>query len=71
MHSYATITDSVILDGVDVGRHATVRRAIIDKNVAIPERASVGVDHEHDRARGFHITESGIVVVGKGQRVPR
>ncbi len=71
VHSYATITDSVILDGVELGRRATVQRAIIDKNVSIPEGASVGVDHEHDRARGFHITESGIVVVGKGQEVPR
>ncbi len=71
VHSYATITDSVILDGVELGRRATVQRAIIDKNVSIPEGASVGVDHEHDRARGFHITESGIVVVGKGQEVRR
>ncbi len=70
VHSYATITDSVILDAVDVGRSAVIQRAIIDKNVVVPPHASIGVDHDHDRARGFHVTESGIVVVGKGQSVP-
>ncbi len=70
VHSYASVMDSVILDGVDVGRHANVRRAILDKNVVVPEYATIGVDHEHDRARGFTVTESGITVVGKGQSVP-
>jgi glucose-1-phosphate adenylyltransferase len=35
----------------------------------IPEGCQIGFDHEHDRARGFHVTESGIVVIGKGQTV--
>jgi glucose-1-phosphate adenylyltransferase len=47
-----------------------VRRAILDKNVVIPEGARIGMDAEEDRARGFHVTESGITVIGKGQRVP-
>ena len=70
VHSYASIVDSVILDGVDVGRYATIRRAIVDKNVIVPEHAEIGVDHVHDRARGFHVTESGITVIGKGQVIP-
>ncbi|MEO3935366.1 glucose-1-phosphate adenylyltransferase [Dermatophilaceae bacterium Soc4.6] len=69
VHSYASISDSVILDGVDVGRYATIRRAIVDKNVVVPEHAEIGVDHDHDRARGFWVTESGLTVVGKGQTV--
>ncbi|MDQ2756540.1 MAG: glucose-1-phosphate adenylyltransferase [Actinomycetota bacterium] len=69
VHSYASITDSVILDGVDVGRYATIRRSIVDKFVVVPEHAEIGVDHDHDRARGFWVTESGITVVGKGQKV--
>jgi glucose-1-phosphate adenylyltransferase len=69
VHSYANIQDSVLLDSVTVNRHAQVRRAIIDKNVVIPEGCQIGFDHEHDRARGFHVTESGIVVIGKGQTV--
>ena len=68
-HSWSSVTDSVLLDNVQVGRHATIRRAIIDKNVVIPEGATIGMDHEHDRARGFDVTESGITVIGKGQRV--
>lgn len=71
VHSYASIQGSVLLDGVEVGRHAQIRRAIVDKNVVIPEGCQIGIDHEHDRARGFHVTDTGIVVVGKGQTVTR
>ena len=71
VHSYGSIQGSVLLDGVEVNRHAQIRRAIIDKNVVIPEGCQIGIDHEHDKARGFHVTETGIVVVGKGQLVTR
>jgi len=70
VHSYATISESVLLDDVEVGRYAVIRRAIIDKNVQVPEYCRIGVDHHYDRARGFHVTENGIVVIGKGQKVP-
>jgi glucose-1-phosphate adenylyltransferase len=70
IHSFATISDSVLLDGVDVGRSATVQRAILDKNVRVPEGVSIGVDREADLARGFMVTDSGITVVGKGQLIP-
>jgi glucose-1-phosphate adenylyltransferase len=46
-----------------------VRRAILDKDVVIEEGAEVGIDLARDRARGFTVTESGLVVVGKGVRV--
>jgi glucose-1-phosphate adenylyltransferase len=70
VRSWSTVSDSVLMDNVDIGRHAVVRRAILDKNVVIPEGARIGMDAEEDRARGFHVTESGITVIGKGQRVP-
>ena len=66
LHSWAQVTDSVLMDGVHVNRYAQVHRAILDKNVIVPERARVGLDHEHDLARGFTITESGVTVVPKG-----
>ena len=69
MHSYTEIDSSVILDGVQIGRHCRIQRAVIDKNVVIPEGTSIGYDRERDVARGFSVTESGITVVGKGQLV--
>jgi glucose-1-phosphate adenylyltransferase len=62
VHTGALVEDSIILDNCDVGRHAKIRRAILDKNVRIPEHATIGHDPEQDR-RLHHVTESGIVVV--------
>jgi glucose-1-phosphate adenylyltransferase len=67
VHSRATVEDSVLLDGVDVGRDAIVRRAIIDKNVKVPRGARVGVNPDEDRARGFTLSDNGIVVIGKDE----
>ncbi|MCI9887702.1 glucose-1-phosphate adenylyltransferase [Micrococcales bacterium 31B] len=69
LHSWSQVSDSVLMDGVQVGRHAQIHRAIIDKNVIVPPRASIGLDPELDRKRGFFVTESGITVVGKDQLV--
>ncbi len=63
VHSGAVVEDSVILDNCDIGRRAKVRRAILDKNVRVPEEAVIGLDLERDRMH-HHVTESGIVVVG-------
>ena len=68
VNSYADVRRSVLLDEVEVGRHAKVQNAIIDKNVRVPPGVSVGYDIEADRARGFTITENGIVVVPKSYK---
>jgi glucose-1-phosphate adenylyltransferase len=68
VHSHATIEGSVLFPGVDVGRAAVVRNAIVDKNVRIAAGAQIGVDPETDRAR-FAVSDGGIVVVGKGATV--
>lgn len=66
VHSYSAVRDCVLLDGVDVGRHCQLDRVIVDKGVRVPAGMRLGVDDEEDRARGLHVTESGITVVGKG-----
>ncbi len=67
--SWARVERSVILHNTRIGRRAVVRNAILDKNVVVIQGASVGVDKEHDRARGFVVSPGGITVVGKGQVV--
>jgi glucose-1-phosphate adenylyltransferase len=69
VNSYAQVSDSILFNQVEVGRHAKIKRAIIDKNVEIPAGVEIGYDHEADRARGFTVTESGIVVIGKSDSV--
>jgi glucose-1-phosphate adenylyltransferase len=67
VNSWAHVQDSILFEGVTVGRHSKIRRAIIDKGVVVPEGTTVGYDLELDRARGFTVTETGIVAIGKLQ----
>lgn len=63
VHSFAEIEQSVILPEVDVGRGAKIRKAIIDSGCKVPENMVIGHDREHDLARGFRVTEKGVVLV--------
>jgi glucose-1-phosphate adenylyltransferase len=67
--SYAEVDGSVVFSGVEIGRRAVVRNAIIDKDVVVEPGAQVGVDIDADRER-FTVSDAGIVVVPKGVRVP-
>jgi glucose-1-phosphate adenylyltransferase len=62
VNSYCEVSDSILYNHVNVGRHSRIRRAIIDRHVTLPERTEIGYDMEADRRR-FHVTDSGIVVV--------
>jgi len=62
VNSYCEISDSILYNHVDIGRHSRIRRAIIDRHVSLPEGTEIGYDTEADRRR-FHVTDSGIVVV--------
>ena len=66
INSFSNVSDSILFDSVEVGRHAQVRRAIIDKGVKIPKGSRIGFDLAADRRRGMTVTDSGIVVIGKG-----
>jgi len=70
INSWARVERAVLLHNTCIGRHAVVENAILDKNVTVPDGAEVGVDKEHDKARGFVVSSGGITVVGKGQTVP-
>jgi glucose-1-phosphate adenylyltransferase len=59
------------MDNTVVAANAVVQNAIIDKDVVVPEGAQVGVDKDHDRARGFVISDGGVTVVGKSQQVTK
>ncbi|MGH9866994.1 MAG: glucose-1-phosphate adenylyltransferase [Candidatus Polarisedimenticolia bacterium] len=65
INSFSSVEDSILFDGVDVGRHCRVRRAIIDKDVKVPPHTEIGYDAEAD-ARRFTMSPGGIVVIPKG-----
>jgi len=64
VNSFAEIEESVLYERVRVGRHAKLRRCIIDKDVEVPPGVEVGFNLEADRKR-FFVTENGIVVIPK------
>jgi glucose-1-phosphate adenylyltransferase len=64
INSYSYVTDSIIMDNVVVGRHSRIRRAIIDKNVRVPENYEIGFDPDKDREK-FTVSDTGIVVIPK------
>lgn len=65
VEKWSSVDNSILMNGVRIGRNAVVRKAILDKGVIVPDGVQIGVDHEHDRARGFHVSAGGITVVGK------
>ncbi len=70
VNSWSRVERSVLMHNTRIGRRAVVENAILDKNVVVPDGADIGVDKEHDLARGFVVSPGGVTVVGKGQVVP-
>lgn len=69
VNSYASVSESILFDDVNVGRHCRIRRAIVDKGVSIPSGTEIGYDPEADRRRGWTVTDSGIVVIARGEQI--
>lgn len=63
VHSWSRVEDSMLFQGVEIGRHARVRRAIVDRDVVIQPYSVIGEDPASDRQRGLHVTKGGIVVI--------
>jgi glucose-1-phosphate adenylyltransferase len=64
INSFSEVYDSILMEGVNVGRYAKIKRAIIDKDVSIPQGMIIGFNLEEDKKR-FFVSSSGIVVVAK------
>lgn len=63
VHSYGLIEEAVLLPEVEIMRHCKLRKVIIDRGCKIPEGTTIGYDHDDDRARGFRVSEKGVVLV--------
>ena len=68
INSFSEVYDSILMESVQVGRHAKIKRAIIDKDVSIPPGMIIGFNLEEDKKK-FFVSESGIVVVAKGTEI--
>jgi len=62
VNSYSEVDASILFSHVNVGRHCRIRRAILDRDVHVPEGTTIGYDVEADRQRYF-VTDTGITVV--------
>jgi glucose-1-phosphate adenylyltransferase len=68
VNSYSEVEDCILFENVTIGRRCRIRRAIIDKNVEIPQGTTIGYDPVEDKRR-FHVTPNGVVVIPKGMKV--
>jgi glucose-1-phosphate adenylyltransferase len=70
VNSFSQVSEAILFDDVEVGRHARVRRAIVDKGVVIPPGMTIGYDAEQDR-RCFTVSADGIVVIPRNADLSR
>jgi len=68
INSYCEVENSILMHNSEVGRYSRVRRAIIGPGVRIPDSSVIGYDLEEDRAKGYHVTDTGIVVIVADQQ---
>jgi glucose-1-phosphate adenylyltransferase len=63
VNSYCEVEYCILMPEAEIGRYSRIRRAIVNTGVKVPESSIIGFDLEADRAKGYHVTETGIVVV--------
>lgn len=68
INSYSLVEDSILFESVTIGRHAKIKKAIIDENVVIQDGEEIGYNLKEDRQKGYTVTESGIVVVPRRKK---
>jgi glucose-1-phosphate adenylyltransferase len=64
----ADVTDSILFPGVRVGPGARLQRCIVDKNVQVPGRTSIGIDPDRDGER-FTVSTEGVTVIEKDRQL--
>lgn len=69
INSYSQVSESILMENVSIGRRAEIKRAIVDKNVIIPEGMKIGFNREEDEKRGFYVSQGGVTVVPKGAKL--
>jgi len=69
VNSFSQVSDSILMEDVEIGRNAVIHRAIIDKVVKIPDYAKIGINKEEDLKRGFYVSPNGVTVVPKGAKL--
>ncbi|HMY14776.1 MAG TPA: glucose-1-phosphate adenylyltransferase [Polyangium sp.] len=68
VNSFSHVEESVLFENVVIGRHAKIRRAIIDKDVEVPPNTQIGYNLEEDRKR-WYVSDGGIVVIPKRAKI--
>jgi glucose-1-phosphate adenylyltransferase len=68
VNSYADVDSSVIFAHVNIGRHCRIRRAIIDRDVHIPDGTVIGYDPNEDK-KNYFVSESGLTIVTRDYSV--
>jgi glucose-1-phosphate adenylyltransferase len=63
VHSYSSVSESVVLPDVDIGENCRISKAIIDAGAKIEPGTEIGIDPDADRERGFRVTDDGITLV--------
>lgn len=69
VNSFSQISESILMENVEIGRHSIIKKAIIDKNVIVPANTRIGFNKEEDIKRGFHVSPNGVTVVPKGAKL--
>jgi glucose-1-phosphate adenylyltransferase len=65
----AQVDGAVLINNVTIGADARIGRVILDKNVKVPDGARIGIDPDEDRMRGYTVSEGGVTVLGKNDKI--
>ena len=68
VNSFCNVTQSVLMDNVELGRHSQIKKAIIEKGVKVPPNSIIGF-HPAEDAKHYHVTESGIAVITQSHQI--